>query len=733
MSSSILPGFEYDIFISYRQKDNNYDGWVTEFVNNLSRELESTFKEDVSVYFDINPHDGLLDTHDVDASLKEKLKCLIFIPIISRTYCDPNSFAWEHEFKAFIEQASQDRFGLKIKLPNGNVANRILPLRIHDLDAEDKAMIEIELKGPLRAIDFIYKEPGVNKPITPADDEKKNLNNTKYRIQINKVANAIGEIIHSLKKVSPAQVEEKIHQQGPLVVENKDYDGKRLIAKAATSQKLKKWFIILIVMILCIVGAFVVFKIIPGGRQTEDLTKLEKSIAVLPFVDLSPEHDKEYFSDGMVDEILNNLCMIGDLKVTSRTSSMQYKGETKKSVKEIARELGVANILEGSVRLYKNNVRITVQLIKAETDEHLWVENYDRDFSDIISIQSEVAQKVAKALKAEISPEAQRIIDLKLTTNPQAYNLYMQARFSYKNFNNNKSILLLKKAIELDPDFCSAYARLGFLLSPGGTYISTSAVLNTREVWENAKPYFEKAIVLNPDNGIAHNLFAWSVLWYEWDFKTADKEYRETKRIFPNYSWTDYLVAMGQFEEAYDGAFKNATFDSKNWQTWVGIITSSYFANREPGSEIRKALSIPTIRDDINVRSEAARIYMYMNEYDKAISIAKQLLQDFPNVESPRLQAIQAISYFNTNRPDESNRIIAELKQRSEVNVVGSPSFCLAMIYSQMLEINDAFKWLEKAFHNHEVEMYWLKVEPAFKPLHSDPRFLVLLDKIGFP
>ena len=133
--ASLISGFEYDIFISYRQKDNKHDGWVTEFVDNLKGELESTFKEEISVYFDINPHDGLLETHDVDASLKDKLKCLVFIPIISRTYCDPKSFAWENEFKAFIEQASEDHFGLKVKLSNGNVANRVLPVRIHDLDA----------------------------------------------------------------------------------------------------------------------------------------------------------------------------------------------------------------------------------------------------------------------------------------------------------------------------------------------------------------------------------------------------------------------------------------------------------------------------------------------------------------------------------------------------------------------------------------------------------------------
>jgi len=111
---SLIPGFEYDIFISYRQKDNKGDRWVSEFVEALKTELESTFKEEISVYFDINPHDGLLETHDVSASLKEKLNCLVLIPIISRTYCDPNSFAWEHEFKAYIDLASGDQFGLKV-------------------------------------------------------------------------------------------------------------------------------------------------------------------------------------------------------------------------------------------------------------------------------------------------------------------------------------------------------------------------------------------------------------------------------------------------------------------------------------------------------------------------------------------------------------------------------------------------------------------------------------------
>src|SRR5664279_1350163 len=200
--ASIIPGYEYDIFISYRQKDNKGDRWVSVFVDALKTELESTFKEEISVYFDISTHDGLLETHDVDASLKDKLKCVVFIPIVSRTYCDPKSFAWEHELKSFIEQATKDQqSGLIVKLPNGNVASRILPIKINELDIDDKTLLENEIGGVLRSIEFIYMSPGVNRPLRANEDHPHdNLRKTYYLDQINKVANAVKEIITAIKK-----------------------------------------------------------------------------------------------------------------------------------------------------------------------------------------------------------------------------------------------------------------------------------------------------------------------------------------------------------------------------------------------------------------------------------------------------------------------------------------------------------------------------------------------------
>jgi TolB-like protein/class 3 adenylate cyclase len=521
--------------------------------------------------------------------------------------------------------------------------------------------------------------------------------------------------------------------EDPKGVANIDHTYLQAKQKQARS-KIRKGISISTFIIIVLVTIIIFYQKF-GADSEPPLEISEKSIAVLPFVDLSPDKDKEYFSDGMMEEILNHLHKISELKVTSRTSSMQYKGETNKSIKEIANELGVSNILEGSVRLNENMVRITVQLIKASTDEHLWVENYDRDFSDIFSIQSEVAQEVAKALRAEINPEAQRIIDTKPTSNTEAYNLYLKAGElnMYDIKENNEAISLYKEALELDSNFSEVYAMLGFRYLAGSTYLSTSENLNPQELWQTVKPYLEKAITINPDNGIAHRFMAWTLLWYERDFEGALKEYEETRRIFPNYSWTDYHLSLGQFDEGYDGAILNVEIDSRNFNAWQGIITSSYFAGQDPKSKIKDALTTPIVRDNIWVLTESARVYMYLGMYDQAISISQQLLRDYPEIRSPRMSAIEAISYLKTNRIDKTNQIIEELIQRSEVSSSGSPSFYLAMIYAQKGEIDLAFDFLGKAYQDNEVELYWLKVEPPFEPLRTNSRWQEMLNRIGFP
>jgi hypothetical protein len=259
---SLISDFEYDIFISYRQKDNKYDGWVTEFVDNLKKELEATFKEDVSVYFDINPHDGLLESHEVGDSLKEKLKCLIFIPVISQTYCDPKSFAWEHEFKAFVDQASNDQYGLKVKLPGGNVASRVLPVRIYDLNKEDIKLFEYVSGGVLRGIEFIYKSAGVNRPLRANEDHAQdNLNKTYYRDQINKMSHSIQEIIQGLRTEPVLALAENVHHiQASTEVQREEFKSVRYKPIKMPWKKILYSFFTIAALIALILVYPIVFK-----------------------------------------------------------------------------------------------------------------------------------------------------------------------------------------------------------------------------------------------------------------------------------------------------------------------------------------------------------------------------------------------------------------------------------------------------------------------------------------
>ena len=196
---SLFPEFGYDVFISYRHNDNQFDGWVSEFVEKLELELRATIKGKVHVYFDQSRSEGLQEHHLVGASLDSKVNTAIFLPIVSRTYCDPESYAWKHEFQEFLSINQRAERSLEVKLPNGNVASRVLPVRIHNLDQEDVVLLEDCLNGRLRSIDFVYEYGGVDRPLRLRDDDAHQPGVLIYRNQISKVALAVRDIISSLK------------------------------------------------------------------------------------------------------------------------------------------------------------------------------------------------------------------------------------------------------------------------------------------------------------------------------------------------------------------------------------------------------------------------------------------------------------------------------------------------------------------------------------------------------
>jgi len=292
---AFIEGFEYDVFISYRQNDNIYDGWVTKFVDNLKKELVATIKGNVNVYFDENPHDGLLETHQIDESLNTKLKCLIFIPVISQTYCDTKSFAWQNEFLVFKKKVSEDDLGMYITLPNGNVCSRILPVKIHNLDEPDQTLLEKELSGSLRSIEFIHQSPGVNRPLDAKHDNVYGTQNkTIYRDQINKVANSIKDILIGIKGLNEQNKKIITPTSGDTIKQEKF--SWNIFIKSLIRRNIPQVILVYIILSLIIyplLTVFIDYQDLPGWTKSFSLVLLifggVLSITLAWFYEFSPE------------------------------------------------------------------------------------------------------------------------------------------------------------------------------------------------------------------------------------------------------------------------------------------------------------------------------------------------------------------------------------------------------------------------------------------------------------
>jgi TolB-like protein/Tfp pilus assembly protein PilF len=707
--ASLISGLEYDIFISYRQKDNKYDGWVSEFVSNLKGELESTFKEEVSVYFDINPHDGLLETHDVDASLRDKLKCAVFIPIVSRTYCDPKSFAWEYEFKVFASQAAHDQFGLKVRLPRGNVANRILPVQIHDLDPDDKTLLEKELGGVLRGIEFIYKSPGVNRPLLPKEtNPRDNLNHTNYRDQINKVANAIKEIIYGMRNPllqkrdgQPDIVEEKTF--------SKKIPGPKIIAGAA--------------ILLALITA--VFILVP--KLSGYLKKSEKSIAVLPFENIGDDKDNQWFGNAMTDEIIMQLYKINDFSLRPRTSVMQYRGTTKTG-HIIGRELKVNYLIAGSAQRYKDQIRIRVNLIDAKSDNNMWSETYESTWDDLLTLQSRIAIQIADKLQTVLTPEEKKRIEKKPTKNPKAYNLYLQGR----NLSNDRtregllsSISYFEKSVAEDPDYALAYAGLA----------DTYNLLVFWDWWpradgfSKAKQYALKALSIDDSLAEAHAILGDILLWSEWKWEEAGKELKLAVDLNPNCAfahqyYSEFLDIIRKNKEAREQIDMALRLDPLS-PPFNG--TSALYYCNEGRFEESLEVCLRTIQNNPDyIKTYQLCIFNYLklgNEL-KAVGIMKQyLLRDTLTMKI----ANGLEEMYNKSGINGILEFLIELELRRPQP---SPTI-IAWIDAVMGRKEETLDRLEKALIEHSSDLPRINNYYIFNDLRAEPRFIAIIKQMG--
>lgn len=480
--ASILPGYEYDIFISYRQNDNKYDGWVTEFVDNLQKELDATLKTPVSIYFDENPHDGLQDSHVVDESLAKKLKCLIFIPIISQTYCDTGSFAWQHEFLAFNEIASGDELGMNITLANGNIASRILPIRIHDIDADDQQKFEGVTESPLRAIDFIYKEAGVNRSLKPTDDKKDNLNNTSYRNQMNKVAHAIKDLGISIIREG----------EGQSVTASTELMSSQNSKNRSSSIGIFFAFAAIIILAL---GYWGYTKFFHSSDIMVPITaELDKTIAVLPFSNTKPDPDTDFLGFAVANQIIGDLDYNKNVVVRPASSIRKYDKQVF-DPQMVANDLKVNYLLTGTYLMQDDIIRLNIELLETNSESMIWRDNIEVDFHNAFELQDIVAKKVVEGLQTQFSQTELSRIGKNIPQNSLAYEYYLRGiSYPLTIEGSQLAIQMLNQSIKLDSSFAPVYSNLGFR-----TQLIAQFNLQGPELALNAEKYYLEALSLNSD------------------------------------------------------------------------------------------------------------------------------------------------------------------------------------------------------------------------------------------
>ena len=705
---SLIPGYQYDVFISYRQKDNKYDGWVTTFVENLRRELDATFKEDISIYFDANQHDGLHDTHDVDESLKEKLRCVIFIPVVSRTYCDPNSFAWKHELIPFLRLVENDAHGLKVKVNNGNIASRILPIRIHQLEVDDIKLFEKETGSAIRPVDFVFRTSGVNRPLRADEDNPHdNLNKTYYRDQINKVANAINEIVSGLL------YEHSTHQN---ITNDATITG-RLEQKKSRSPIKWTWATSIIPLLLIGVLLWNYFR----GSNPEVAGPSEKqSIAVIPFKNLNETKENEVICNSLAEDILTHLSGLPDLKVPSRISSNAYRN-SEKSAKTISNELGVRYILEGSVLATNVELRITARLIDAEKDEIVWTKPFNRKLEDYFKVQGEVAQSVVSSLRLNLQGHEKDLSQID-QFDIKAYELY---KTGLNNLDKGGTLPTLEniipyfeEALKIDSSLYPAYAEMANAYVKFMSYGRGAS----KEIYPKVKNALDRCKALNPEYPKLYSALAATALHFDFDLDMYKVYTEMAMRLDPNnpdiyFNEGLYYTIKREFDKAYQAYDKAAELDpaGKPWYNYSKGF--SYYVARDYEGAIRAFDE--SLASDPQYNSALwgkGLTYVQLKEYNKAVeTFHRRTAGTYTN-----WVLANALSKLGNN--EEVNKILKYNVDLAKIQYV-SP-VVLGHLYLAANNKDEACKWFMKEAETLDGGIYWIlmvKLDPRMDDMRGHP------------
>ncbi|NSW93975.1 MAG: tetratricopeptide repeat protein [Bacteroidales bacterium] len=727
--ASIIPGYEYDIFISYRQKDNKYDGWVTEFISHLKKEIEATFKEDISIYFDENPHDGLLEIHNVDKSLENKLKSVIFMPIISQTYCDPKSFAWQNEFVAFNKMASSEPIGRDVKLPSGNVCSRIIPIKIHDLDPADTELLETELGCRLRSIDFIFSSAGVNRPLKPDDNPDKNLNKTYYRDQINKVANAVKEIIYSLHPEQQKRIKKTYQTYGKKdISEVKPSIGYEKKAKPGRILTTSVFWVSLGILALIAFLILVPKLFLKTKSEISGSDLVKKAIAVLPVSNFTGNPELDFIASGIQRTLCSQLGQLSNLIVRPDLSTMQFK-DTKEPPQQIAKKLSVNNIIQSSIIGSEENLQIEVSLIEAFPSEKvIWSSTFNQSWNNITSTYNEIIRRIMDGIKVRILPEDEEKISGRRNHHPEilkAYDrgLYFMNKRTAEDF--EKGLKCFNEAIEIDPADPLPYLGLAIGYSTAG---HTSPV--AQDASNLAKGYALKALSLDSTLADAHAVLAMRYLYTEWDFPAAERSLKRAMELNPNipsvhYTYGWYLALLNKIDDAASSMKKAIEIDptdqvAQGYLSWLYLYFGRYEDALREGQKLLQLQSDSTLAYYL-----IGSAYSEMGMHFEAIEACKKSLAISPGYESGL-----AIAYANAGQKEKALEVVKEMEKNRDYWWY---AWGLAEVYAKLGEKQKAIDCLEIAYKNHGDFMPWMKSDIYFKPLMNEPRFIELVNSLKLP
>lgn len=470
---------------------------------------------------------------------------------------------------------------------------------------------------------------------------------------------------------------------------------------------------------------------------TPVIKDLKKSIAVLPFRNLTGDAKQEYMSDGLTDEIINHLFKIESFnKVVSLNSVLTYKN-TKKRTPEIARELDVNYILEGTWKNTGDQIKVSARLIDTKNDVNLWGRVYNQPLKEIFSIQADIAIQIAKNLKAYLNADKTREIQHIPTQNKEAYRLLQKAKpywyvYPRTEKSYNEALELLTRALELDPDYAEANAWLGFFILQKGGY--SGEIEMKTAAWE-ALPHFEKALNLDQNVAMGHTGIALINQYILWNFVKAEEEHLISLKLEPNNinfinNYLEFLIRMNRLEDAIR-IFRQAQekeISGPMYYNWAQIMikTGQYKSVKDKYPDFFDLYGSQTYK-------WAGVIYLLMQEYELSLKFFDSAVYiNDKYMAFNRFQSAYALTNKKVDNIDKANQIIQKIIDNSKKSNVGSPDYFIGWYYSGSNQPDSAFYWLEKAFENRSPELSWFKADPVFDNLRNDNRYWDLYQRIGF-